>query len=109
MSDSRLACQAWFRSLVTARRKRIALIAHDNMKPDILEWATYNRGTLGRHELFATGTTGACALHAAKSREDEWQSADEPDNRRGDCGLAKRDAARDTQAYRDKHGNPDRY
>ena len=47
-----------FRSLMTARRKRIALIAHDNMKPDILEWATYNRGTLGRHELFATGTTG---------------------------------------------------
>ena len=48
-----------FRSLMTERRKRIALIAHDNMKPDILEWATYNRGTLGRHELFATGTTGA--------------------------------------------------
>ena len=47
-----------FRSMMTERRKRIALIAHDNMKPDILEWATYNRGTLGRHELFATGTTG---------------------------------------------------
>jgi methylglyoxal synthase len=43
---------------MTERRKRIALIAHDNMKPDILEWATYNRGTLSRHELFATGTTG---------------------------------------------------
>src|SRR5688572_13565094 len=47
-----------FRSLMTARRKRIALIAHDNMKPHILEWATYNQGTLARHELFATGTTG---------------------------------------------------
>jgi methylglyoxal synthase len=47
-----------FRSLMTERRKRIALIAHDNMKPDILEWATYNKGTLARHELFATGTTG---------------------------------------------------
>ena len=47
-----------FRSLMTERRKRIALIAHDNMKPDILEWATYNQGTLARHELFATGTTG---------------------------------------------------
>jgi methylglyoxal synthase len=42
-----------------ARRKRIALIAHDNRKIDLLEWARYNRGTLGRHELFATGTTGA--------------------------------------------------
>ena len=48
-----------FRSLMTGRRKRIALIAHDNMKPDILEWATYNVGTLGRHDLFATGATGA--------------------------------------------------
>jgi methylglyoxal synthase len=40
------------------RRKRIALIAHDNRKTDLLEWARFNRGTLGRHELFATGTTG---------------------------------------------------
>jgi methylglyoxal synthase len=47
-----------FRALMTARRKRIALIAHDNMKSDLLDWATYNRGTLSRHELFATGTTG---------------------------------------------------
>lgn len=43
---------------MTARRKKIALIAHDNLKPDLLEWATYNRGTLGRHDLFGTGTTG---------------------------------------------------
>jgi len=42
-----------------ARRKRIALIAHDNRKTDLLDWARYNRGTLGRHELFATGTTGS--------------------------------------------------
>ena len=49
---------------MTARRKRIALIAHDNMKPDILEWATYNRGTLSRHELFATGTTGGMIARA---------------------------------------------
>ena len=39
-------------------RKRIALIAHDNRKRDLLEWARYNRGTLSRHELYATGTTG---------------------------------------------------
>ena len=41
------------------RRKRIALIAHDNCKPQLLEWARYNRGTLSEHELHATGTTGA--------------------------------------------------
>ncbi len=40
------------------RRKRIALIAHDNRKRDLLEWARYNRGTLSDHDLFATGTTG---------------------------------------------------
>jgi len=44
---------------VTQGRKRIALIAHDNRKADMLEWARYNRDTLAQHELFATGTTGA--------------------------------------------------
>jgi hypothetical protein len=39
-------------------RKRIALIAHANMKRDIFEWARYNRGTLSPHELYGTGTTG---------------------------------------------------
>jgi methylglyoxal synthase len=39
-------------------RKRIALIAHDNRKTDLLEWARFNRETLARHELLATGTTG---------------------------------------------------
>jgi methylglyoxal synthase len=40
-------------------RKNIALIAHDNQKQDMLDWARFNRGTLAKHELFATGTTGA--------------------------------------------------
>ncbi len=41
------------------RRKRIALIAHDNCKTEMLEWARFNRDTLAGHELYATGTTGA--------------------------------------------------
>jgi methylglyoxal synthase len=40
-------------------RKRIALVAHDNKKADLLDWARYNRGTLIRHTLLGTGTTGA--------------------------------------------------
>ena len=40
-------------------RKRIALIAHDHRKPDLLEWARYNSDELEKHELFGTGTTGA--------------------------------------------------
>jgi methylglyoxal synthase len=47
-----------FRTARMASRKRIALIAHDNLKPDILEWARYNLDRLGRHELYGTGTTG---------------------------------------------------
>ena len=39
-------------------RKHIALVAHDNKKTDLLEWAKFNRDTLSRHRLFATGTTG---------------------------------------------------
>jgi methylglyoxal synthase len=41
------------------QRKRIALIAHDNRKAEMLEWARFNRETLTAHELYATGTTGA--------------------------------------------------
>jgi methylglyoxal synthase len=39
-------------------KKRIALVAHDNKKQDLLEWARFNRDLLAHHDLFATGTTG---------------------------------------------------
>ncbi len=41
-----------------SKKKNIALIAHDNKKSDLLEWARFNRETLAGHALFATGTTG---------------------------------------------------
>ena len=40
-------------------KKHIALIAHDGMKQDLLAWVSFNQGTLSRHALYATGTTGA--------------------------------------------------
>lgn len=41
------------------RKKRIALVAHDNKKKDLIDWAVYNRHVLSGHDLVATGTTGA--------------------------------------------------
>src|SRR5512143_3145482 len=43
--------------------KKIALVAHDNKKRDLLEWAKYNRDLLAHHEVYATGTTGAVLEH----------------------------------------------
>jgi methylglyoxal synthase len=38
--------------------KNIALVAHDNKKKDIVEWCDFNKGTLSKYCLYATGTTG---------------------------------------------------
>jgi methylglyoxal synthase len=38
--------------------KKIALVAHDNKKADLLDWAKYNKQVLAQHDLVATGTTG---------------------------------------------------
>jgi methylglyoxal synthase len=39
-------------------KKRIALLAHDNKKQDLFEWAKFNRELLADHDLYATRTTG---------------------------------------------------
>jgi methylglyoxal synthase len=44
--------------------KRIALVAHDNKKSEIIEWAVYNKTALSRHQLFGTGTTGSLIQEA---------------------------------------------
>jgi len=45
-------------------RKRIALIAHDHCKPDLLDWVRDHREELAQHELYATGTTGGLIAEA---------------------------------------------
>ncbi len=51
--------------------KTIALVAHDNRKKDLIEWVEYNRGTLSKHKMVCTGTTGRMvetALNASKKK-----------------------------------------
>ena len=47
-----------YKKIVMQHDKKIALVAHDNKKQDLVEWAKYNRDLLAHHEVFATGTTG---------------------------------------------------
>ena len=50
--------QLGIKTIPMKRRKGIALIAHDNRKADLMAWAKFNMGSLAKHELYATGTTG---------------------------------------------------
>jgi methylglyoxal synthase len=48
------------RNKITLERdKKVALVAHDNKKRDLVEWAKYNRNLLAHHTIYATGTTGS--------------------------------------------------
>ena len=44
--------------LAVPARKTIALVAHDNMKEELLEWVGAHRDELAKHTLIGTGTTG---------------------------------------------------
>ena len=48
-----------YKTIAMHARKKIALVAHDNKKQDLFEWAKFNRDVLAEHDLFATGTTGS--------------------------------------------------
>lgn len=44
--------------LTMEAKKKIALVAHDYKKNDLVEWARFNKENLAHHEIYATGTTG---------------------------------------------------
>lgn len=46
------------KSILMKPRKKIGLVAHDNKKQELMEWARFNRDLLAHHMLYATGTTG---------------------------------------------------
>ena len=47
-----------WKTIEMSQTKKIALVAHDHKKQDLLEWAEYNQTRLAQHELYSTGTTG---------------------------------------------------
>lgn len=47
-----------YKKVAMEHDKKIALIAHDHKKQDLIEWAKYNRTLLAHHQIYATGTTG---------------------------------------------------
>ena len=46
------------RKIAMSSDKKIGLVAHDNKKRDLIEWAKFNRALLAHHRIYATGTTG---------------------------------------------------
>ena len=47
-----------YKKIVMELDKKIALVAHDHKKRDLIEWAKFNRDLLAHHKVYATGTTG---------------------------------------------------
>ena len=47
-----------YKTIEMELNKKIALVAHDNKKRDLIEWAKFNRDLLAHHKVYATGTTG---------------------------------------------------
>ncbi len=60
------------------KMKRIALVAHDNRKPDLREWIEYNYRTLVRHNLVCTGTTGRLVEETIERKFEQAQIAQVP-------------------------------
>ncbi|MFZ5627875.1 MAG: methylglyoxal synthase [Spirochaetota bacterium] len=50
-------------------RKRIALVAHDNCKAELIDWVSVNWQILAKHELTSTGTTGGLIANLVAEKQ----------------------------------------
>lgn len=55
-------------------RKRVALIAHDNKKEDLIEWVAHNKNKMMQFDLYATGTTGRTIEEKLQQKVTQLQS-----------------------------------
>ncbi len=53
------------------KRKKIALVAHDTCKKDLIEWLEWNWKEVSQHKLICTGTTGRLVEEALNRKQDE--------------------------------------
>jgi methylglyoxal synthase len=63
-----------YQNLAMKEKKKIALVAHDNKKRDLLEWVKFNKNLLAQHKLYATGTTGTLLEHELEVGINKLQS-----------------------------------
>ena len=63
-----------YQEAVMPRRKKIALVAHDHKKTELMDWAKRHRDALARHDLCATGTTGALLEKETKLKVEKLKS-----------------------------------
>ena len=50
------------------KKLTIALVAHDNRKADMVEWAVHNAEFLSHHHIVCTGTTGNLVRKAMEEK-----------------------------------------